>query len=82
MEEGSFADRLARSFAAVVEGLPAGWELSLRCASTGLAPDQRSSDWVARADGPEHTVIEGRGQDPERALADLRVQLGRRPNAS
>lgn len=33
--------------------LPEGWSLdSLRCASTGLTPDERSDEWIAVAIGP------------------------------
>jgi hypothetical protein len=73
----AFADRLARSYAAVAGELPEGWTLSLRCASTGLAAEQRSEAWLAVAEGPANATMEGRGPDPERALAALHARLNR-----
>jgi len=70
-----FGDALARSYAAVAQELPQGWQLSLRCASIALSPEGRSPDWLAVAEGPGGAERIGRGGDPERALADLHAQL-------
>jgi hypothetical protein len=52
--------------------LPAGWMLdSLRCASEGLAPDQRSDDWIAVALGPSGEERQARAADPVAALERL-----------
>ena len=59
------------------EALPDGWDLSLRCASEGLAAEQRSDTWCAVADHPDGSLLEGCGADPEAALADLRRLLSR-----
>ena len=54
--------------------LPAGWTVdSLRCASTGLSPEQRSEDWVARAVGPGGDVAEAVAADPFAALSALQA---------
>ncbi len=66
------SDDLSRAWAEVQAGLPAGWSLDgLRCASTGLGPDQRSDDWIAVAVGPGAVVREARANDPVAALAAL-----------
>ena len=61
---------------ALLRSLGEGWDLSLRCQSTGLAPEQRSEKWLALAEGPAGASLEGRGDDPIAAMADLlnRVQ--------
>jgi hypothetical protein len=52
--------------------MPLGWHLdSLRCASTGLAPEQRSSSWVAVAVGPAGEKLEPEGGEPVAALGAL-----------
>jgi hypothetical protein len=52
--------------------LPLGWHLdSLRCASTGLAPAQRSDRWLAVAVGPAGEKLEAEGQVPVAALSAL-----------
>lgn len=52
--------------------LPEGWTLDgLRCASTGLEPEQRSEDWIAVAVGPAGDEREYRAADPLAALAGL-----------
>ena len=58
---------------AEVEGqLPPGWRLDgLRCASTGLAPEDRSEDWVAVAIGPGDETRTCRAADPGDALRGL-----------
>ena len=56
--------------------LPEGWALdSLRCASTGLQPGQRSDDWVAVAIGPTGEQREYRASDPVAALAGITTAL-------
>ena len=58
-------------------GLPAGWQLdSLRCASEGLAPDQRSDDWIAVALGPDGQERRVRASDPFAALDGLVASIG------
>lgn len=71
----TFSDRLERSYAAVASELPDGWSLSLRCISTGAEPEERSGRWLAVAEAADGQVVEGRGPDPERALAALHAQL-------
>jgi len=52
--------------------LPDGWQLdSLRCMSTGLNAEQRSTDWCALAVGPNDQVAEGCGPTPMAALRAL-----------
>ncbi len=52
--------------------LPEGWALdSLRCASTGLEPSQRSEDWTAVAVGPAGEQREFRASDPMAALVGV-----------
>jgi hypothetical protein len=52
--------------------LPAGWTLdSLRCASEGLGPEQRSVDWIAIAVGPSGEELRARAADPIAALLRL-----------
>lgn len=52
--------------------LPDGWTLDgLRCASTGLSPEERSDDWVAVAIGPVGEERASRATDPVRALEGL-----------
>ncbi len=56
----------------VQAALPEGWQLdSLRCASEGLAPDQRSDDWIAVAIGPGGEEHRTRAADPVAALEGL-----------
>jgi hypothetical protein len=45
----------------------------LRCASDGLAPDQRSDDWIALAIGPGGVERRARAADPITALDVLAV---------
>jgi len=52
--------------------MPLGWHLdSLRCASTGLAAEQRSDGWVAVAVGPAGEKLEAEGGEPVAALGAL-----------
>jgi hypothetical protein len=63
---------LSEVWAEIAARLPPGWELEgLRCASTGLAPDERSSDWIAVAVGPGDEETEHRAGDPIAALRGL-----------
>ena len=58
--------------------MPLGWHLdSLRCASTGLAPEQRSDRWVAVAVGPAGEKLEAEGLEPVAALGALARLLRR-----
>lgn len=63
---------LSRVWAEVEEQLPSGWRLDgLRCASTGLAPEDRSEDWVAVAIGPGDETRSCRAAEPHEALRGL-----------
>jgi hypothetical protein len=47
------ADALTRAWRETQANLPGGWTLdSLRCASTGILPDQWSGEWIAVAVRP------------------------------
>ena len=66
------SDALAAAWARVEAGLPPGWSLeALRCASSGLRPDQRSQDWVAVAVGPDSAERQASAGDPIEALEAL-----------
>ena len=68
---------LAHLWADTAASLPAGWELGgLRCASTGLAPEDRSEEWVAVATGPHGQEEQHRAADPVLALEGLASLLG------
>jgi hypothetical protein len=55
----------------------AGWQVDgLRCASDGLAPDQRSDDWIAVALGPDGEERRVRDSDPFAALDGLVASIG------
>jgi hypothetical protein len=57
--------------------LPEGWTLdSLRCASSGLAEEERSDDWMAVAVGPDGQERRARAADPIAALEDLATSVG------
>lgn len=63
---------LARVWAEVEERLPPGWRLDgLRCASTSLAPEDRSEEWVAVAIGPADETRRFRAANPDDALRGL-----------
>ena len=69
-------DDLTAAWVAAQDRLPSGWQLdSLRCASTGLAPGQRSTDWAAMALGPGGEVRTARALDPIAALAAIVAEL-------
>jgi hypothetical protein len=60
--------------------LPDGWALdSLRCASTGLASDGRSDDWVAVAVGPGGEERRAQAADPVAALSALARSIAKPP---
>ena len=67
-------DALAEAWRRTQAALPSGWTLEgLRCASDGLAPDQRSDDWIALAIGPGGVERQARAADPITALDALAV---------
>ena len=67
---------LNRAWIEVDAALPLGWHLDrLRCASTGLAPEQRSTRWLALATGPTGETIESEGDGPLGALNALARDL-------
>jgi hypothetical protein len=70
-------DRFESAWTETTKALPDGWDLSLRCASEGLAAEQRSDNWRAVADHPDGSTLEGCGADPVAALDDLRRSLAR-----
>ena len=52
--------------------LPTGWRLDgLRCASTGLRPEDRSEDWIAVAVAASGSEVQHRASSPEAALRGL-----------
>lgn len=70
-------DDLTEAWRRTQAALPTGWQLDgLRCASEGLAPDQRSDDWVAVAFGPDGVERRSRAADPIAALAGLVDAVG------
>jgi len=59
-------------WASIQAAMPPGWTIdSLRCASEGLAVEQRSDDWVAVAVGPGGEERRARAADPVAALLGL-----------
>jgi hypothetical protein len=65
------------AWARVQASLPEGWSIdSLRCASEGLAVEQRADDWVAVAVGPEGEERRTRSADPVAALEALPRAIG------
>jgi len=57
--------------------LPTGWHLDgLRCASTGLRPEDRSVEWIVVAIDASGAEIQHRAATPDAALCELpdRVQ--------
>jgi hypothetical protein len=68
----SDTNELNRLWEEVEAQLPDGWSLhGLRCASTGLSPDQRSEEWIAVAVGPSGEERTSRAEEPETALRGL-----------
>jgi hypothetical protein len=71
-------DALTRACRRPEDGLPEGWHVdSLRCASTGLAEADRSSDWIAIAIGPAGEERMVRAADPVAAIAALAAAAAR-----
>lgn len=68
-------ETLEDAWTATARALPDGWDLSLRCASEGLGVDQRSDRWRAVAERRDGSTLEGHGDDPIAAMADLRRAL-------
>jgi hypothetical protein len=65
-------DRLTVAWADTQARLPEGWAIDgLRCASTGLAEEARSDDWVAMAAGPAGEERTCRATDAVEALEGL-----------
>ena len=65
-------DALTRAWQEAEDSLPEGWHVdSLRCASTSLAEEDRSSDWIAVAVGPAGEERMVRAADPVAAIAGL-----------
>jgi len=75
------ADRLERSglnraWIEATAALPLGWHLDgLTCASTGLAPEQRSDRWRAWAVGPKGEKVKAEDDGPIAALHALAREL-------
>jgi len=64
--------RMDRAWVETDAAMPLGWHLdSLRCASTGLAPEQRSDRWLAVAIGPHGEKVEAEDGEPVAALEAL-----------
>ena len=71
------AHALSAAWLAAQDRLPGGWQLDgLRCASSGLTPEQRSDDWVAVATGPGGARRSYRAADPFDALVGLVAVVG------
>jgi hypothetical protein len=67
---------MTRAWKEAQERLPEGWHLDgLRCASTGLAEEQRSDDWIAMAVGPAGEGRDYRATDPVTALIGLAASI-------
>ena len=65
-------DDLGEAWARTQAAMPDGWTVdSLRCASTGLSPQNRSDDWIAIALGPGGEEHASRASDPVAALEGL-----------
>lgn len=63
---------LSEAWADASAALPQGWQLEgVTCASTGLAPEQRSDRWRAIASGPGGETTHGEGDDAISALGAL-----------
>ncbi len=67
---------LSAAWARAPAALPPDWELDgLRCASTGLSPEERSEEWIAVTIGPASQEIQHRAEDPLAALEGLVVSV-------
>lgn len=63
---------LSKAWVEASAALPLGWRLDgVTCASTGLAPEQRSHRWRAIASGPAGETTKGEGDDAISALIEL-----------
>ena len=63
---------LSGIWADTAASLPPGWELGgLRCASTGLTPEDRSEEWIAVATGPDGLEVKHQATEPRDALEGL-----------
>ena len=61
-----------RAWVETEAAMPLEWHLDpLRCASTGLVPEQRSDRWLAVAVGPAGQKVEAEGDEPVAALGAL-----------
>jgi hypothetical protein len=70
---------LSATWRTVDEALPAEWHLdSLRCASTGLLPTERSEDWIAVAVHDSGQEARHRGATPTEALEGLPASIAAR----
>jgi hypothetical protein len=68
---------MGAAWAGIQSVLPEGWTIdSLRCASEGLAVEQRSDDWIAVAVGPDGEERRARAADPVAALEALPRAIG------
>jgi hypothetical protein len=69
---------MSKAWVELSAAMPLGWHLdSLRCASTGLQPDQRSNRWVAIAIGPNGHELAGEGDGEILALNALARELAK-----
>lgn len=65
-------DELRQAWDSTDQRLPLGWQLNgLRCASTSLHAEDRSTDWIAAALGPDGEERTARASDPVAALDRL-----------
>jgi hypothetical protein len=72
MDRMDDSEALTRAWRKTQATLPGGWVLDgLRCASTGILPDQESGDWIAVAVGPGGARRTHRAADPIAALEGL-----------
>ena len=61
---------------AAIAAKPSDWMLmGVTCASTGLAPQQRSERWVAQACRSDGECLRSEADSPQDALAALTVKL-------
>ena len=72
----SRASWLNRAWIAASAALPIGWRLEgVTCASTGLAPEQRSDRWRATAASPAGETVTGEAGSAAGALQALAREL-------
>jgi hypothetical protein len=71
---------IAELWARAAVTLPPGWRLdSLQCASTGIAPDQRSDDWTAVAVSSNEREVRVTDSTPIAAIERLAAEINQRP---